>query len=64
MTWEVLERLGDEQRRLVLAATVRRRYRKGQVIFHKGDPGGTLWFAGLGTTLLREPRPVRIMHRR
>jgi len=38
----VLSRLPQEDRRAFLALLRRRRYRRGEVVFHHGDPGDTL----------------------
>jgi CRP/FNR family transcriptional regulator, cyclic AMP receptor protein len=58
MGWEVLERISEEQRRLVLAATVRRRYRKGQVLFHEGDAGDTFHLLDRGRVAVRVSTPM------
>ncbi|MGZ4689622.1 MAG: Crp/Fnr family transcriptional regulator [Acidimicrobiia bacterium] len=38
----ILQGLDDEERRAVLARMRRKRYAKGEVIFHEGDPGDML----------------------
>ncbi len=36
--WSLLQALGDEDRRRVLAAARRRRYARRETLFHEGDP--------------------------
>ena len=43
-----LEMLAEEEQRRVLAAATRRRYERGDVVFHQGDPGGTFHLVDRG----------------
>lgn len=49
----LLDRLRDEDRRVVLQSTLRRRFAKGEVIFHAGDPGDTLHLIVRGLVAVR-----------
>ena len=49
----LLARLREEDRRVVLQSTVRRRFAKGEVIFHAGDPGDTLHLIVRGLVAVR-----------
>ena len=49
----LLERLREDDRRVVLQSTVRRRFGKGEVIFHAGDPGDTLHLIERGLVAVR-----------
>ena len=40
--FELLAGLSDEDRRSVLARMTRRSFRKGETLFHEGDPGDSL----------------------
>lgn len=42
MEWEILRSLDDTERRAVLRAAVRRKFRSGDTLFHQGDPGDTV----------------------
>ena len=50
--------LEPEQRRAVLLRTTRRRYRKGDTIFHEGDPGSTLHLLTKGFVAIRITTPM------
>lgn len=50
---QFLQGLEPEQRRAVLSRTTRRRYRKGDTIFHEGDPGDTLHLVSSGFVFIR-----------
>jgi CRP/FNR family transcriptional regulator, cyclic AMP receptor protein len=45
--------LDDESRRRVLAAAQRRRYRRGEVVFHQGDPANSLHLLAAGHVCVR-----------
>lgn len=49
----LLDRLSDDDRRALLAAAPRRRYAKGEVLFHEGDPGDTLHLVEKGHVAIR-----------
>ena len=53
-----LQDLDAEQRQAVLRATSRRRYRKGDTIFHEGDPGDTLHLLVKGFVAVRVTTPM------
>ena len=42
MEWGLLEGLPDADRRVVLGAARRRRFARGEVVFHEGDPAETV----------------------
>ena len=42
MDWPLLEPLPENDRRAVLAAARRRKYGKGEIVFHEGDPADSL----------------------
>lgn len=48
MQWPLLEVLNEDERRAFLATTRRRRFDKGEVVFHEGDPGDTLHLVAKG----------------
>lgn len=54
----MLERIPDEQRRLVLGAAVRRRYQRGAIVFHEGDPGDALHLIDKGRVCVRVSTPL------
>jgi CRP/FNR family transcriptional regulator, cyclic AMP receptor protein len=58
MQWRLLDPLDDEQRRTVLARTRRRRYRRGEVVFHEGDPGDTLHLIERGHVAIKRATPL------
>jgi CRP/FNR family cyclic AMP-dependent transcriptional regulator len=45
--------LREDERRHVLAATTRRRFSKGEVLFHEGDPGDSLHVVAKGHVAIR-----------
>lgn len=50
--------LGDEERREVLAAARRRRFKRGEVVFHEGDPGDSLHVIDKGHVAVRMTTPL------
>lgn len=48
-----LDRLEDDERRRVLAEAQRRKFKRGEVIFHEGDPGTTLHLIDKGHVAIR-----------
>src|SRR5690348_1198580 len=48
LEYDVLRSLSPEQQREVLAATVRRRYARDEVVFHEGDLGDSLCLVAKG----------------
>ena len=53
MEWALLSVLAEAERRDLLARGRRRRYAKGEVIFHEGDPGDTLHLLAKGRVTVR-----------
>src|SRR5438270_10521133 len=58
MEWPLLSVLGDDERRTVLSLAHRRRFGKGEIIFHEGDPGDTLHLIAKGRIALRVTTPL------
>ena len=58
MEWTLLEGIPEEPRRRVLAAGRLRRFARGEVIFHEGDPGDTLHLISKGRVAIRVTTPV------
>jgi CRP-like cAMP-binding protein len=48
MDWPLLAELSDEDRRGFLSIARRRRFAKGEVVFHAGDPGDSLHLVAKG----------------
>ena len=57
MEFELLEALTPEIRRAVLINSVRRVFRKGETLFHEGDPGNTLHLIEKGRVAIRPCAP-------
>lgn len=57
MDWAILSSLSDAERRAVLASTVRRRYRKGEVVFHEDDLAESLHLLERGRAAIRVSNP-------
>jgi CRP/FNR family transcriptional regulator, cyclic AMP receptor protein len=53
MEWALLAVLSEADRRDLLAGAHRRRFAKGEVIFHEGDPGDTLHLLAKGRVSVR-----------
>jgi len=51
--WELLAGLEDEEQRRVLASCVRRRFPRGQVVFHEGEPGESMHLLERGRACVR-----------
>jgi CRP/FNR family cyclic AMP-dependent transcriptional regulator len=56
--WVILEGVDPEQQREVLARCARRRFRKGDTLFHEGDPGTTLHLLDKGRVAIRVTTPM------
>jgi CRP-like cAMP-binding protein len=56
--YSILNDLNEEDRRRVLAVTVRRKYSKGETLFHEGDPGETLHLIAKGHVAIRVVTPL------
>jgi CRP-like cAMP-binding protein len=55
--YELLHYLPEEHRRPLLARMIRRRFRRGETIFHEGDPGDTLHLVAKGRVAIRTSTP-------
>lgn len=58
MEWKLLESLAEPERREVLQVARRRRFKKGEVLFHEGDPGDTLHLIDKGHVAMRITTPL------
>ena len=58
MEWAIFEGLPAADVEAVLAATTRRRFGKGEVVFHRGDPGDSLHLVAGGRFAIRVMTPV------
>jgi CRP-like cAMP-binding protein len=56
--WPLLDVLTEEQSREVLRIARRRKFAKGQAIFHEGDPGETLHLVDKGKVAVRIITPL------
>jgi CRP/FNR family transcriptional regulator, cyclic AMP receptor protein len=56
--WRLFANLPAEASRTFLAAAVRRRYAKGEVIFHEGDPGDAVHLVDKGKVAVRMATPL------
>jgi CRP-like cAMP-binding protein len=55
--WPLLAPLSDDERARVLAAALPRRYAKGEVVFHEGDPGEHVHLIRSGRLVVRSSLP-------
>ncbi len=53
MEWQLLDSVPEDERRRFLSLARRRRFEKGEVVFHGGDPGDTLHFVASGRFCVR-----------
>jgi len=58
MEWALLRPLTEEERREVLRLARRRRFRRGEIVFHEGDPGDTLHLIDQGHVAMRVTTPL------
>ena len=58
MEWDLLSPLDDGERREVLQLARRRRFKRGEVLFHEGDPGVTLHLVDRGHVAMRVTTPL------
>src|SRR5271163_2421510 len=58
MEWALLRPLSEEERREVLRLALRRRFRRGEILFHEGDPGDTLHLIDQGHVAMRVTTPL------
>ena len=55
---QLLARLDDGERRIVVAAARRRRFGRNEVVFHDGDPGDTIHLIAKGHFAIRITTPL------
>lgn len=58
MEWQLLRDLTEGERREVLAAARRRQFKRGEVLFHEGDPADTVHFIAEGRVMARRTSPM------
>jgi CRP/FNR family transcriptional regulator, cyclic AMP receptor protein len=58
MRWRLLESLSETDAREVLAASIRRKFDRKEVLFHEDDPGDSLLMIGAGRVLVRVTTPL------
>jgi CRP/FNR family transcriptional regulator, cyclic AMP receptor protein len=56
--WKLLGSLTAEERKLVVTQARRRRFSRGEVIFHEGDPGDSLHLIAKGHVAVRRSTPL------
>jgi CRP/FNR family cyclic AMP-dependent transcriptional regulator len=55
--WVLLRSLTEPEQRAVLAAAVQRRFRRGDIVFHAGDPGDAVHLIAAGRVAVRAITP-------
>lgn len=58
MKWALFDGLAVEQTRAVLGLARRRKFSRGEVVFHEGDPGDTLHLVDRGHVAVRVTTPL------
>jgi CRP-like cAMP-binding protein len=58
MEWPLLNALADEEREAVLGSSRRRKFARGEVVFHEGDPGDSLHLIESGRFAVRVSTPA------
>jgi CRP-like cAMP-binding protein len=58
MDWKLLTSLTPEEQRRVISQTRRRRFRRGEVICHEGDPGDSVHLIAKGHVAVRRSTPL------
>jgi CRP/FNR family transcriptional regulator, cyclic AMP receptor protein len=58
VSYQLLAGMPDEAQRSLLALCRRRHFRRGEVVFHDGDPGETLHFVAKGHFAVRVTTPL------
>lgn len=58
MRWEVLREIDPGDARALLALARRRRFRRGDIIFHEGDPAESLHLVDIGHVAVRTTSPA------
>jgi CRP-like cAMP-binding protein len=56
--WALFDEIAAEQRRAVLGLARRRKFARGEVVFHEGDPGDTLHLIERGHVAVRVTTPM------
>jgi CRP/FNR family cyclic AMP-dependent transcriptional regulator len=56
--WAILSALGDDEARGVLTSARRRRFKRGEVVFHRDDPADTLHLVSSGCLAVRVITPL------
>ncbi len=58
MEWQLLRDLTEGERRQVLATARRRQFKRGEILFHEGDPADTVHFIAEGRVMARRTSPM------
>ena len=58
MEWQLLRDLTEAERRQVLATATRRQFKRGEILFHEGDPADTVHFIAEGRVMARRTSPM------
>ncbi len=58
LTPSILDVLTDDQRRDLLRSARRRRFKRGEVVFHEGDPGDAIHLIEKGHVVIRVSTPM------
>ena len=58
MEWQLLRDLTEVERRQVLAQARRRQFKRGEILFHEGDPADTVHFIAQGRVMARRTSPM------
>lgn len=58
MEWQLLRDLTEGERREVLAMARRRQFKRGEILFHEGDPADTVHFIAEGRVMARRTSPM------
>jgi CRP-like cAMP-binding protein len=58
VAWALLDTLNEADRREILAVCRRRKFARGEVVFHEGDPGDTLHLIAKGHVAVRTTTPA------
>lgn len=56
--WKLLRSLTADEQRAFISETRRRRFRRGEVIFHEGEPGDTMHLLAKGHVAVRRSTPL------
>ena len=58
MAWKLFTSLTPDEQRRVISQTRRRRFRRGEIVFHEGDPGNSLHLIAKGHVAVRRSTPL------